>query len=47
MRRDKMQRDKKVMMDRDLAELYGVGTAQLKRALKRNIGVFLMTLCLN
>ena len=28
------------MMDRDLAELYGVETAQLKRAVKRNIERF-------
>jgi len=28
------------MMDRDLAELYGVDTAQLKRAVKRNIERF-------
>lgn len=33
-------RDKKVMMDRDLAALYGVDTAQLKRAVKRNIERF-------
>lgn len=33
-------RDKKVMMDRDLAELYVVETAQLKRAVKRNIERF-------
>jgi hypothetical protein len=33
-------RDKKVMMDRDLSELYGVETAQLKRAVKRNIERF-------
>ena len=33
-------RDKKVMMDRDLADLYGVETAQLKRAVKRNIERF-------
>jgi hypothetical protein len=33
-------RDKKVMMDRDLTELYGVDTAQLKRAVKRNIERF-------
>ena len=33
-------RNKKVMMDRDLAELYGVDTAQLKRAVKRNIERF-------
>ena len=29
-------RGKKVMLDRDLAELYGVETKQLKRAVKRN-----------
>jgi hypothetical protein len=33
-------RGKKVLMDRDLAELYGVETAQLKRAVKRNIERF-------
>ncbi len=33
-------RGKKVMMDRDLAGLYGVDTAQLKRAVKRNIERF-------
>ena len=33
-------RGKKVMMDRDLAELYGVETAQLKRAVRRNIERF-------
>jgi hypothetical protein len=30
----------KVMLDRDLAELYGVETAQLKRQVKRNISRF-------
>ena len=30
----------KVMLDRDLAELYGVETKQLKRAVRRNIGRF-------
>ena len=30
----------KVMLDRDLAELYGVETKQLKRAVKRNIKRF-------
>jgi len=30
----------KVMLDRDLAELYGVETKQLKRAVKRNIDRF-------
>ena len=29
-------RGKKVMLDKDLAELYGVETKQLKRAIKRN-----------
>jgi hypothetical protein len=33
-------RGKKVMMDRDLAGLYRVDTAQLKRAVKRNIERF-------
>jgi hypothetical protein len=30
----------KVMLDRDLANLYGVDTAQLKRAVRRNIDRF-------
>jgi hypothetical protein len=29
-------RGQKIMLDRDLAELYGVETAQLKRAVRRN-----------
>ncbi len=33
-------RGQKVMMDRDLAELYGVETKQLKRQVKRNIERF-------
>lgn len=33
-------RDKKVMLDRDLAELYEVETKGLKRAVKRNIDIF-------
>ena len=33
-------RGKKVMIDRDLAELYGVETKQLKRAVRRNIKRF-------
>ena len=33
-------RDKKVMIDRDLAEMYGVETGQLKRQVKRNIDRF-------
>jgi len=30
-------RGEKVLIDRDLAELYGVETKQLKRAVRRNI----------
>ena len=33
-------RDKKVLFDRDLAELYGVEIAQLKRQVRRNIDRF-------
>ncbi len=33
-------RSKKVMLDMDLAELYGVETKQLKRAVKRNLDRF-------
>ena len=33
-------RDQKVMLDRDLAELYGVETKQLKRQVRRNIARF-------
>lgn len=33
-------RGKKVMLDRDLAELYGLETKQLKRAVRRNIERF-------
>ena len=33
-------RDQKVMIDRDLAELYGVETKYLKRQVKRNISRF-------
>ena len=33
-------RSQKVMLDRDLAELYGVETKQLKRAVRRNIDRF-------
>ena len=33
-------RDQKVMLDMDLAELYGVETKQLKRAVRRNINCF-------
>ena len=31
---------KKIMLDQDLAELYGVQTAQLKRAVRRNMDRF-------
>jgi len=40
-------REQKVMLDRDLAELYGVSTKALKQAVKRNIRRFLMILCLS
>ncbi len=33
-------RGEKVLLDRDLAELYGVETKQLKRAVRRNIDRF-------
>jgi len=33
-------RDEKVLLDFDLAELYGVATKQLKRAVRRNIDRF-------
>lgn len=35
-----MIRGQKVMLDRDLAELYGVGTGALNRAVKRNVQRF-------
>jgi len=35
-----MIRDQKVMIDRDLAELYGVETKRLKEAVRRNIERF-------
>ncbi|MBM4136169.1 MAG: ORF6N domain-containing protein [Nitrospira sp.] len=35
----------KVMLDRDLAELYGVKTRVLNQAVRRNIEVFQRTLC--
>lgn len=35
-----MIRDQKVMLDRDLAELYGVKTKVLKKAVRRNITRF-------
>lgn len=33
-------RNNKVLLDEDLATLYGVDTAQLKRAVRRNIDLF-------
>jgi len=33
-------RNEKVLLDRDLAELYGVETKQLKRAVRRNLNRF-------
>ena len=33
-------RDQKVMLDKDLAELYGVSTGNLNKAVKRNIKRF-------
>ncbi len=33
-------RGKKVLLDKDLAELYGVDTKQLKRAVRRNLARF-------
>ncbi len=33
-------REQKVMLDRDLAELYGVETKVLKQAVKRNLDIF-------
>ena len=33
-------RGQKVMIDRDLSELYGVETKQLKRAVRRNLDRF-------
>jgi hypothetical protein len=40
-------RNKKVMIDRDLAELYGVTTSQLNQQVKRNPGNFQKILCFN
>ena len=40
-------RGEKVLLDRDLAELYGVETKVLKQAVRRNIKRFPMILCLN
>ena len=38
-------RDKKVMLDEDLAELYGVTTGNLNKAVSRNNARFPRTLC--
>lgn len=38
-------RGQKVMLDRDLAELYGVTTVNLNKAVKRNIKGFQTILC--
>jgi len=38
-------RGQKVMLDRDLAELYGVQTKVLKQAVRRNITAFQLILC--
>jgi len=35
-----LDRDKKIMLDRDLAELYGVTTGNLNKAVKRNLKRF-------
>ena len=40
-------RNERVMLDRDLAEMYGVETKQLKRQVKRNIDRFPKDFMLN
>jgi len=40
-------RGQKVMLDRDLAQLYGVETRVLNQAVRRNIDRFLMISCLH
>ncbi|GAA4068458.1 hypothetical protein GCM10022389_12030 [Flavobacterium cheonanense] len=40
-------RNQKVMLDRDLAMLYGIETKRLKEQVKRNISRFPEDLCLN
>lgn len=42
-----MIRGQKVMLDKDLAELYGVATRDLNKAVSRNIEGFPMTSCSN
>jgi hypothetical protein len=38
-------RSTRVMLDADLAQLYGVATKNLNKAVKRNVSRFLRTLC--
>ena len=40
-------RGQKVMLDRDLARLYGVSTGNLNKAVKRNIERFPEDICFN
>ena len=40
-------RGQKVMLDFDLAEMYGTETKYLKRSVKNNINVFHQILCLS
>ena len=40
-------RDHRVMLDRDLAELYGVTARALRQQVKRNKNAFLQTLVFN
>lgn len=40
-------RGQKVMLDKDLAALYGLTTRRLKEQVRRNISRFLRILCLN
>jgi hypothetical protein len=40
-------RSQKVMLDRDLALLYGIETKVLKQSVKRNLSRFQKILCLN
>ena len=42
-----VMREQKVLLDSDLAELYGVPTKVLKQAVRRNMIGFPMILCLN
>ncbi len=43
----KVIRGQQVMLDKDLAQLYGVETRALNQAVKRNIDRFPKTLCSN